>query len=202
VRRVQSCLARTRVRSTGTLALRSTIASCTSMAQRTASTTERNSTRAPSTAPFTARALWTAIVGSISRSAMRAAARACDPRRRRFAGRVLPRRRRRSRCESTVFGHCASDSNSTITRSESSFSANKRQFSAAAGTGAQLRSGAPTGMMGWTAPRTASACQDGRCRTISEGKPSMGKSIRNLSTVTRVGLDLAKRVFQVHAVEG
>ena len=27
----------------------------------------------------------------------------------------------------------------------------------------------------------------------------MGKSIRNLSTVTRVGLDLAKRVFQVHA---
>ena len=29
----------------------------------------------------------------------------------------------------------------------------------------------------------------------------MSKSIRNLSTVTRVGLDLAKRVFQVHAVE-
>ena len=28
----------------------------------------------------------------------------------------------------------------------------------------------------------------------------MGKSIRNLSTVTRVGLDLAKKVFQVHAV--
>jgi transposase len=37
--------------------------------------------------------------------------------------------------------------------------------------------------------------------TPSEGKPSMGKSIRNLSTVTRVGLDLAKRVFQVHAVD-
>jgi len=35
----------------------------------------------------------------------------------------------------------------------------------------------------------------------SEGKPSMGKSIRNLTAVTRVGLDLAKRVFQVHAVE-
>jgi transposase len=35
----------------------------------------------------------------------------------------------------------------------------------------------------------------------SEGKPSMGKSIRNLSTVTRVGLDLAKRVFQVHPVD-
>jgi transposase len=29
----------------------------------------------------------------------------------------------------------------------------------------------------------------------------MGKSIRNLSPVTRVGLDLAKRVFQVHAVD-
>src|ERR1700728_3042430 len=28
----------------------------------------------------------------------------------------------------------------------------------------------------------------------------MGKSSRNLSTVTRVGLDLAKRVFQVHAI--
>src|SRR5271155_4000987 len=38
-------------------------------------------------------------------------------------------------------------------------------------------------------------------KTPSEGKPPMGKSIRNLSTVTRVGLDLAKRVFQVHAVE-
>jgi hypothetical protein len=35
----------------------------------------------------------------------------------------------------------------------------------------------------------------------SEGKPSMGKSIRNLSTVTRVGLDLAKRESQVHAVD-
>src|SRR5260370_27241803 len=35
----------------------------------------------------------------------------------------------------------------------------------------------------------------------SEGKPSMGKSSRNLTAVTRVGLDLAKRVFQVHAVE-
>jgi transposase len=28
----------------------------------------------------------------------------------------------------------------------------------------------------------------------------MGKSSRNFSTATRVGLDLAKRVFQVHAV--
>ena len=29
----------------------------------------------------------------------------------------------------------------------------------------------------------------------------MGKSIQKLSSVTRVGLDLAKRVFQVHAVD-
>jgi transposase len=35
----------------------------------------------------------------------------------------------------------------------------------------------------------------------SEGKPSMGKSIRNIAAVTRVGLDLAKKVFQVHAVD-
>src|SRR5271167_982345 len=37
--------------------------------------------------------------------------------------------------------------------------------------------------------------------TPSEGKPSMGKSIPNLKSVTRVGLDLAKNVFQVHAVD-
>jgi transposase len=29
----------------------------------------------------------------------------------------------------------------------------------------------------------------------------MGKSIRSFATVTRVGLDLAKRVFEVHAVD-
>ena len=29
----------------------------------------------------------------------------------------------------------------------------------------------------------------------------MGKSIRNFAVVTRVGLDLAKKVFQVHAVD-
>ena len=29
----------------------------------------------------------------------------------------------------------------------------------------------------------------------------MGKSIRNLTAVTRVGLDLAKNAFQVHAVD-
>jgi transposase len=37
--------------------------------------------------------------------------------------------------------------------------------------------------------------------TPSEGKPSMGKSIQRLSSVTRVGLDLARKVFQVHAVD-
>src|SRR5208337_2070878 len=35
----------------------------------------------------------------------------------------------------------------------------------------------------------------------SEGKPSMGKSITELSSVTRVGLDLAKNAFQVHGVD-
>src|ERR1700730_16158757 len=34
----------------------------------------------------------------------------------------------------------------------------------------------------------------------SEGAPSMGKSITDLSSVTTVGLDLAKHVFQVHAI--
>jgi transposase len=29
----------------------------------------------------------------------------------------------------------------------------------------------------------------------------MGKSIRNLSTVTTIGLDIAKNVFQVHGVD-
>ena len=44
--------------------MRSTIAFCTSMAQRTASTTLRNSTSAPSPVRLTTRPLWTAIVGS------------------------------------------------------------------------------------------------------------------------------------------
>jgi hypothetical protein len=35
----------------------------------------------------------------------------------------------------------------------------------------------------------------------SQGKPSMGKSIENLKTATRVGVDLAKNVLQVHAVD-
>ena len=56
-------------------------------------------------------------------------------------------------------------------------------------------------MMGWTAPERHQRAKMVVVKTPSEGKPSMGKFIRNLSTVTRVGLDLAKRVFQVHAVD-
>jgi transposase len=37
--------------------------------------------------------------------------------------------------------------------------------------------------------------------TATEGAPSMGKSITDLSSVTTVGLDLAKHVFQVHGVD-
>jgi transposase len=37
--------------------------------------------------------------------------------------------------------------------------------------------------------------------TTSEGAPSMEKSITDLSSVTTVGLDLAKHVFQVHCVD-
>jgi hypothetical protein len=36
----------------------------------------------------------------------------------------------------------------------------------------------------------------------TEGALSMGKSITDLSSVTTVGLDLAKNVFQVHGVYG
>ena len=52
-------------RSCGTPALRSTMPFCTSMAQRTASTTLRNSTSAPSPVRLITRPLCTAIVGSI-----------------------------------------------------------------------------------------------------------------------------------------
>ena len=37
--------------------------------------------------------------------------------------------------------------------------------------------------------------------TTSEGKPSMASLFRICSSVTRVGFDLAKKVFQVHAVD-
>jgi transposase len=35
----------------------------------------------------------------------------------------------------------------------------------------------------------------------SNAEPSTGKSINNPSSVTQVGLDLAKKVFQVHAID-
>jgi hypothetical protein len=58
--------------------------------------------------------------------------------------------------------------------------------------------------------RPASKRQDGRCRNPSEAgrllrnrleNPSMGRSIKNLSSVTVVGLDIAKNVFQVHGAD-
>ncbi len=56
--------------------------------------------------------------------------------------------------------------------------------------------------MEWTAPRGAiKRAKMVVVETPSEGKPSMGKSIRNFAAVTRVGLDLAKNAFQVHAVD-
>src|ERR1700691_855844 len=39
------------------------------------------------------------------------------------------------------------------------------------------------------------------CRTLIEGAPQMGKAPVDLRSVTTVGLDLAKHVFQIHAVD-
>ena len=36
---------------------------------------------------------------------------------------------------------------------------------------------------------------------LAEGAPSMGKPITDLSSVTTIGLDLAKHVFQIHGVD-
>ena len=54
--------------------------------------------------------------------------------------------------------------------------------------------------------RAASGSRKSRAKivvveTTSEGATSVGKPIINLSSVTTVGLDLAKHVFQVHAVD-
>jgi hypothetical protein len=61
-------------------------------------------------------------------------------------------------------------------------------------------------VMVWTAPAPASGSIESCAKMVvveqpSEGAPSMGKSITDLSSVTTVGLDLAKHVFQVHGVD-
>ena len=92
-------------RSGGRPALRSTIPFCTSMAQRTASTTLRNSTMAPSPVRLTTRPLWTAIIGSIrslrsarSRASMRSSS---EP-----ASLLYPTTSDyQNRCELPGFGH-------------------------------------------------------------------------------------------------
>src|ERR1700737_1992059 len=58
----------------------------------------------------------------------------------------------------------------------------------------------------WTAPAPASDSIESCAKLVvveqpSEGAPSMGKSITDLSSVRTVGLDLAKHVFQVHGVD-
>jgi hypothetical protein len=55
-------------------------------------------------------------------------------------------------------------------------------------------------VMGWTAPRRHQARQDGCCRNPTEGAVQE-KTSGKYAAVTRVGLDLAKNVFQVHAVD-
>jgi hypothetical protein len=60
--------------------------------------------------------------------------------------------------------------------------------------------------MMWTAPAPASDSIESCAKLVvveqpSEGAPSMGKSITDLSSVTTVGLDLAEHVFQVHCVD-
>src|SRR5271155_2045260 len=60
--------------------------------------------------------------------------------------------------------------------------------------------------MVWTAPAAASGSQGSRAKMVVveqplEGAPSMRKSITDFSSVTTVGLDLAKHLFQVHCVD-
>jgi hypothetical protein len=61
-------------------------------------------------------------------------------------------------------------------------------------------------VMVWTAPAPASGSNESRAKMVVveqriEGAPSMGKSNIDLSSVTTVGLDLAKYVFQVHCLD-
>ena len=59
---------------------------------------------------------------------------------------------------------------------------------------------AGTTVMGWTAPRPASMCQDGRCHNPSEESRPWA-SLSRICRLTIVGLDIAKSVFQVHGVD-
>jgi hypothetical protein len=52
-----------------------------------------------------------------------------------------------------------------------------------------------------TAPNGISVPRWSSFRAPSGREPSVGKSIIDISSVTRVGLDLAKRVFRIHAVD-
>src|SRR5208283_5385641 len=57
-------------------------------------------------------------------------------------------------------------------------------------------------LMGWTAPRAASSVPRWSSLKSPSGREAVvGKSIIDTSSVTRVGLDLAKRVFRIHAVD-
>jgi len=56
-------------------------------------------------------------------------------------------------------------------------------------------------VMGRTAPERNQRAKMVVVINPSEGKRSMGRSIRNFAAATRVGLDLAKNAFQVHAVD-
>ena len=61
-------------------------------------------------------------------------------------------------------------------------------------------------LMVWTSPARHLAQMKSRAKMVvveatSKGATSVGKSIINLSSVTTVGLDLAKHVFQVHCVD-
>jgi transposase len=61
--------------------------------------------------------------------------------------------------------------------------------------------------MVWTTPAPASGSKASRAKMVvveanpSEGAPSVRKSITDFSSVTTVGLDLAKHVFQVHCTD-
>src|SRR5262249_11086464 len=56
-------------------------------------------------------------------------------------------------------------------------------------------------VMGWTAPTRHRVCHDGRCRKrFIKGAPSMDKTTTQASVAT-IGIDLGKKVFQVHGID-